>query len=137
MRRPGRCAGFTLIELMVVVVIIGLLAAHVAPRYFSQVSRSERRVAQAQLESFARALDQYRLDTGRYPTTDQGLAALFNRPTDEPKWTGPYLQKTVPLDPWGRAYVYRSPGEKSDYDLVSLGRDGAPGGSAEDADVVH
>ena len=122
---------------MVVVVIIGLLAAHVAPRFFSQVAKSERKVAQAQLESFARALDQYRLDTGRYPTTEQGLAALVNRPADEPKWSGPYLQKSVPLDPWGKAYVYRFPGEKADYDLASLGRDGAPGGTGEDEDILR
>jgi general secretion pathway protein G len=131
-----RARGFTLIELLVVIVIIGLLTAFVGPRYFAQVSKSERKIAQAQLESFAKALDQYRLDTGHYPKTEQGLAALVARPPGEPKWDGPYLQKAPPPDPWGRPYVYRSPGEKSEYELLSLGRDGAPGGAGEDADVV-
>jgi general secretion pathway protein G len=135
-RRMMRRRGFTLIELMVVMVILGLLVAHVAPRYFAQVSKSERKVTQAQLESFAKALDQYRLDTGHYPKTEQGLGALVARPAEESKWDGPYLQKTPPADPWGRPYVYRSPGEKSEYELLSLGRDGAPGGSGEDADIA-
>jgi general secretion pathway protein G len=134
-RAPRRVRGFTLLELLVVMVILGLLAAYVGPRYFSQVGKSERKVAQAQLDAFAKALDQYRLDTGHYPKSEQGLNALAAKPADEPKWDGPYLQKAVPLDPWGRPYVYRVPGQKTEYDLLSLGRDGQPGGSGEDADV--
>jgi general secretion pathway protein G len=134
-RAPRRVRGFTLLELLVVMVILGLLAAYVGPRYFSQVGKSERKVAQAQLDAFAKALDQYRLDTGHYPKSEQGLNALAAKPADEPKWDGPYLQKAVPLDPWGRPYVYRVPGQKTEYDLLSLGRDGQPGGAGEDADV--
>jgi general secretion pathway protein G len=130
-----RACGFTLLELLVVVVIIGLLASYVGPRYFGQLGKSEVTTARAQMQAFSRALDQYRLDVGRYPTTEQGLTALLTRPGDEPKWNGPYLQNVVPLDPWGKAYVYRSPGEKGDYDIVSYGKDGVPGGSGESADL--
>jgi general secretion pathway protein G len=119
-----RTHGFTLLELLVVIVIIGLLAGYVAPRYFSQVGRSEIQVAKAQIGSFEKALDQYRLDTRRYPTTEEGLQALQ-----------PYLKKAVPNDPWGRPYVYRAPGQKGEFDLMSYGRDGKPGGNGEDADI--
>lgn len=129
--------GFTLLELLVVIVIIGLLAAYVGPRYFAQLGKSERGTAKAQIEGLAKALDTYRLDTGRYPTTEQGLGALVVRPQDEPKWTGPYLQKAVPADPWGRPYVYRSPGQSDDFDLSSLGKDGLPGGEGDAADVSY
>jgi general secretion pathway protein G len=117
-------SGFTLLELLVVIVIIGLLAGYVAPRYFSQVGKSEIQVAKAQIDSFEKALDQYRLDTRRYPSTEEGLQALQ-----------PYLKKSVPNDPWGRPYVYRAPGQKGDFDLLSYGRDGKAGGSGEDADI--
>jgi general secretion pathway protein G len=117
--------GFTLLELLVVIVIIGLLAGSVAPRYFSQVGKSEVQVAKAQLESFEKALDQYRLENRRYPTSQEGLDAIR-----------PYLKKSVPNDPWGRPYVYRAPGEKAEFDLLSYGRDGKAGGAGEDADIV-
>ena len=130
-----RAVGFTLLELLVVIVIIGLLAGYVAPRYFSQVGRSEVQVARAQIESLEKALDQYRLDTRHYPNAEQGLDALVNKPSTEANWSGPYLKKAVPADPWGRAYVYRVPGTKGDFDLFSLGRDGKPGGTGEDADI--
>jgi len=129
--------GFTLIELLVVVVIIGLLAGFVAPRYFSQVGKSEVQVARAQIDAFEKALDQYRLDTRGYPTTEQGLKALVERPAAEALWSGPYLRKDVPLDPWGRSYIYRAPGTKGEYDLASYGRDGAPGGAGEAADITN
>lgn len=127
--------GFTLLELLVVIVIIGLLAGYVAPRYFSQVGRSEVQVARSQIESLEKALDQFRLDTRHYPSAEQGLEALVNRPANEPNWSGPYLKKAVPADPWGHPYVYRVPGEKTEFQLFSLGRDGKTGGSGEDADI--
>lgn len=135
--RRGSCtaAGFTLLELLVVVVIIGLLAGYVAPRYFSQVGKSEVQVAKAQIDAIEKALDQYRLDTRRYPTAEQGLDVLITKPASEPNWNGPYLKKTAPNDPWGRPYVYRVPGQKGEFDLFSYGRDGKPGGSGEDADI--
>ncbi len=131
-----RMAGFTLLELLVVIVIIGLLAGLVAPRYFGQVSKSNTQVAHAQIDLLQKALDQYRLDVGRYPGTELGLAALNTRPQGIEKWAGPYLSKAVPNDPWGAPYIYRSPGEHGDYDLSSLGKDGTPGGAGEDADVT-
>ncbi|MCM5681569.1 type II secretion system major pseudopilin GspG [Schlegelella sp. S2-27] len=135
-RRIGRHGGFTLLELLVVIAIIGLLASYVGPRFFGQVAKSEVKVTQAQIEAFGKALDTYRLDTGAYPTTVQSLSALLVKPEGEAKWAGPYLQNSVPLDPWGRAYVYRAPGEQGrDYEIVSYGRDGQPGGDAENADI--
>ena len=128
----SKTKGFTLLELLVVIVIIGLLAGYVAPRYFGQVGKSEVQVARAQIDSLEKALDQYRLDTRHYP---QALEALTSKPDSEATWSGPYLKKSVPNDPWGRAYVYRVPGAKGDYDLYSLGRDGKPGGTGEDADI--
>jgi general secretion pathway protein G len=127
--------GFTLLELLVVIVIIGLLAGYVAPRYFGQVGKSEVQVARAQIDSLDKALDQYRLDTRHYPSADQGLDALVVKPANEPGWSGPYLKKGVPNDPWGHPYVYRVPGQRGEFDLYSLGRDGKPGGSGEDADI--
>jgi len=130
-----KCGGFTLLELLVVIVIIGLLAGYVAPRYFSQVGRSEIQVARAQIESLEKALDQYRLDMRRYPSAEEGLQALVTKPENAPAWNGPYLKKAVPLDPWGRPYTYRTPGQKSEFDLFSYGRDGKPGGTGDDADI--
>lgn len=135
--RLPRRAGFTLLELLVVVLILGLLASFVAPRYFSQIGKSEVQVARAQIDALEKALDQYRLDVGRYPTTEQGLRALVERPAAEAKWNGPYLKKAVPPDPWGRAYQYRAPGGNGrDFDLLSLGKDGRVGGQGEDADIT-
>ena len=137
--RPRRA--FTLLEVLVVLVVIALLAALVAPQILGRVSQARGTAAAAQLELLGVALDNYRLDNGRYPTTDQGLRALRERPTRVPAptaWRGPYLRKDVPLDPWGRAYEYRAPGRRNPdgYDLVTLGRDGASGGEGEDADLI-
>ena len=129
--------GFTLLELLVVMVIIGLLASYVGPRYFSQVGKSEVKAARAQIDGLEKALDQYRLDVGHYPSTQQGLTALVSKPGDEPRWDGPYLKKGVPADPWGNPYIYKSPGEHGDIDLLSYGNDGKPGGSGEAADIVN
>ena len=128
--------GFTLLELLVVMVIIGLLAGFVGPKLFGQIGKSEVKVARAQIESLSKALDQYRIDVGQYPTTDQGLTALLTKPSQEPKWAGPYLAKAVPRDPWGRDYQYVSPGQHGEYDLLSWGRDGKLGGDGEDADIA-
>lgn len=129
--------GFTLLELLVVMVIIGLLAAYVGPKYFSQVGKSEIKMAQAQIDGLEKALHQYRLDVGSYPATEQGLAALVNRPSNEARWQGPYLAKTPPADPWGRPYVYKYPGERAEFDLLSFGKDGQPGGEGEAADIKN
>ena len=129
--------GFTLLELLVVIVILGLLAAYVGPRYFSQIGKSETAVARTQIEAFEKALDQFRVDVGRFPTTEEGLTALRMRPADGAKWNGPYLQKAVPNDPWGRPYIYRAPGAKGDFDITSYGKDGVAGGSGDNADVSN
>ena len=137
-KRTAMCDGFTLLELLVVIVIIGLLASYVGPRYFSQLGKSERQTAKAQIEGISRALDAYRLDTGHYPTTTQGLNALVAKVSVEPKWNGPYLQKTVPPDPWGNQYVYRAPGQGgADFDLLSFGKDGQSGGEGDNADISY
>jgi general secretion pathway protein G len=130
-----RHRGFTLLELLVVMVIIGLLAGYVGPKFFAQIGKSEVKATKAQIDALQKSLDQYRLDMGHYPGTEQGLAALVVKPADEPKWAGPYLSKVVPKDPWGNDYQYRSPGEHGEYDLLSFGRDGRPGGEGEDADL--
>ena len=132
---PSRQFGFTLLELLVVLVILGLLAGYVAPKYFAQIGKSEVKTAKAQIDALEKALDQYRIDTGHYPSTEQGLAALNSKPADEARWDGPYLKKAVPDDPWGKPYQYRAPGEHGELDLFSFGRDGAPGGSGQDADL--
>lgn len=134
---PFRSSGFTLLELLVVIVIIGLLAAYVGPKYFAQLGKSEVTIARAQIEAFERALDTFRLDVGRYPTSEEGLAALLSNPNAATKWNGPYLKKAIPQDPWRHAYVYRSPGSKSDFELLSYGKDGQPGGTDENADISN
>jgi len=137
MMRMSRARGFTLLELLVVVAIIALLVGYVAPRYFSQVGKSEIGLARAQIDSLEKALDQYRLDTGHYPSTEQGLAALQDRPSNEPKWGGPYMRKAIPPDPWGQPYRYQSPGSHGEFDLYSYGKDGQSGGEGEAADIVN
>lgn len=129
--------GFTLLELLVVMVIIGLLAGFVAPRYFAQVGKSQVKVAKAQIDALDKALDQFRLDVGRYPTSEEGLQALVTAPSNEPAWSGPYLKKGVPADPWGRPYLYAQPGSHGDFDLLSYGKDGRAGGTGEDADITN
>jgi general secretion pathway protein G len=130
-------AGFTLLELLVVIVIIGLLAAAVGPKLFKNLGKSEVTIAKSQIDSLEKTLGIFRLDIGRYPSTEEGLAALVTAPPAAgAKWNGPYLDKALPLDPWGQAYQYKSPGSKSDYEITSLGKDGQPGGSGENADIT-
>lgn len=140
--RPARAnrrhTGFTLLELLVVILIIGLLTGIVGPRFLGQVARSEVTTARAQIESFDKALQAFRLDTGHFPSGSQGLRALVTQPAEENRWRGPYLEGDVPLDPWGMPYQYRSPGANGrDYELLSYGRDRAPGGSGDDADITR
>ena len=128
--------GFTLLELLVVMVIIGLLVGIVGPGVLRNIGKSEAKAAKAQVDALGKALDQYRLETGHYPSTEQGLNALVTKPANENKWEGPYLTKGVPSDPWGKPYIYKNPGEHGDYDLLSYGKDGQPGGTGEAEDVV-
>ena len=135
--------GFTLLELLVVIVIIGMLASYVGPKYFAQIGKSEVAVAKAQLEGLSKAVDTFRIDVGRYPAVDEGLRALMVKPDNASGWNGPYLKKDVPMDPWGHAYVYKiggtaaANGVVTDYQIISLGKDGQPGGSGEDADLIN
>lgn len=138
-RRPGE-RGLTLIEILVVILVLGILAALVVPNVFSHVSTAKEEAARAQIELFGAALDAYRLHNGDYPTTAQGLDALLREPSSSPRprnWRGPYLRRGIPVDPWGNEYEYRSPGQESDwgYEIVSHGKDGRPGGTAEAADI--
>jgi len=128
-------AGFTLIEMIIVVVIIGLLAGLVAPQFMKQQGRAETKTARAQIELFGTALDTFRLDVGRYPTSQEGLAALMQKPGGADRWDGPYLKKDLPPDPWGKPYVYKSPGEHGPYDIISYGADGVPGGDGDNRDI--
>jgi general secretion pathway protein G len=134
----NRERGFTLVELLVVVLIVGLLVGIVGPRFFGQVSKSEITATRAQLDAFDKALQAYRVDVGHYPNASQGLKGLVSKPLDEPRWRGPYLQSDVPLDPWGSAYQYRIPGPQGrDFELVSWGPDRRAGGSGDDADITR
>jgi general secretion pathway protein G len=133
----GKERGFTLVELLVVMVILGLLAALVVPTYLGRERKARSQAARTQIELLGTALDTFRLDVGRYPTSQEGLQALRGAPSGLPRWDGPYLKKDVPLDPWGRPYVYESPGEHGEYDLYSYGADGAPGGDKDARDVAN
>jgi general secretion pathway protein G len=128
--------GFTLIEILVVIIIIGMLAALVGPRLFGKVSMAKQKTAKAQIELFGTALDAFRLDVGKYPTTEDGLKALREKPSGVEGWQGPYLPKEIPLDPWNNAYIYKCPGEHGEYDLISLGLDRVDGGEGENQDIV-
>jgi general secretion pathway protein G len=136
-RSKRKEAGFTLVELLVVMVILGLLVALVAPRFIGQEEKAKVKSAQAQIAQLGTALHMFRLDVGRYPTTDEGLAALRRSPSGVEKWAGPYLEKEVPADPWGKPYGYKSPGDHGPYDLFSYGADGALGGEGTNRDVTN
>ena len=131
-----RSRGFTLVELLVVMVIVGLLAALVGPKLFPKLGKGRQSAAKTQIALLGQALDQMRLDAGRYPTTQEGLSALVAKPSGGENWEGPYLTKGLPNDPWGRPYVYQCPGTHGEYDLYSYGRDGMQGGEGEDKDVT-
>ena len=136
-RRRRSQRGVTLIEMMVVVIIIGLFAALVGPQLFKNVGKSKRTAAHAQIENFMTALVSYNGDVGAFPTTEMGLQVLRVKPENVNNWSGPYLMKDIPLDPWGRPYLYKYPGEHGDApEIVSLGADGQPGGEGENADIV-
>ena len=129
-------SGFTLIELLVVMIIIGLLAALVGPRFIRQEEKAKIKAAKAQIELLSTALDTFRLDVGRYPSSEEGLDALVRKPGSVDKWDGPYLKKDMPLDPWSKAYVYKSPGDHGAFDLLSYGADGVAGGDGDNKDVT-
>jgi general secretion pathway protein G len=132
----GSESGFTLVEILVVITIIGLIMSLVGPRVLGYLGESKVKAAQIQIESFASSLDLFYLDAGRYPSSAEGLAALVQRPGGAQSWNGPYLKNgQVPNDPWGHSYVYRSPGERSAYDIISYGSDGQEGGTGTAADI--
>ncbi len=135
--KRNRAAGFTLIELMIVLFILGLLAALVAPRLMGRVGKAKIKSAQAQIQMMSTALDLFHLDVGRYPNEDEGLKVLYQNPDNLLSWSGPYLDKQVPKDPWGRDYVYKCPGEHGPYDLYSLGASGQLGGEGENAPITN
>ena len=133
----SQSAGFTLLELLVVLVIIGLLASYVGPKYFAQIGKSEVTVARAQLDSLGKAVETFRLDVGRYPSPGEGLSALSVRPDNASGWNGPYLKKSVPLDPWQHPFIYQFPAPNGEFNVLSYGKDGKPGGVGENADLSN
>ncbi len=136
-QRARKVLGFTLIELLIVMVIIGLLAAFIVPKFIGRVGESKQIATKAQIELLSTALDVYKLDTGKYPTQDAGLEALINKSDEAGNWKGPYLKKEkIPKDPWRAEYIYNSPGEHGDYDIISYGADGSEGGTGENQDIV-
>jgi general secretion pathway protein G len=135
-RNASASAGFTLVELLVVMIIIGLLAALVAPQFIRREEKAKITATKAQIELLGTALDTFRLDVGRYPTTEEGLEALRRQPGGVERWDGPYLKKEVPMDPWNKPYVYRSPGEHGPFDIVSYGADQTPGGEGDNHDIA-
>jgi general secretion pathway protein G len=128
--------GFTLVELIVVVIIIGLLAGLVVPQFIKQEEKATAKAAKAQIELLGTALDTFRLDVGRYPSSQEGLQALNQKPAGVDRWDGPYLKKDVPSDPWGKPYIYKSPGDHGPFDIISYGADGVPGGDGTNRDVT-
>ena len=135
-KKDQRTAGFTLIELMIVIAILGLMAYMVAPRLMSVIGKAKPKIAQTDIKNLEIALDMFYLDVGRYPSDEEGLKVLYQRPDNIPNWAGPYIKK-APKDPWGRDYAYKFPGEHGTYDLISYGADGQPGGDGENADIVN
>jgi general secretion pathway protein G len=127
--------GFSLLELLVVIAIIALLSSYVGPKLFSQIGKSEHEAAKAQIDALTKALGTYRIDTGKFPSTEQGLNVLTVKPAAESRWAGPYLQKALPNDPWGRPYQYTKLTAANDYEIKTLGKDGREGGTGEDADI--
>ena len=135
-RRRRRDGGFTFLELLVVITILGIIAAIVAPRFIGRVGPARLKAAKTQIAMFETALDTFKLDTGRYPTTEEGLKSLREKPSGVENWQGPYLPKELPADPWGRPYVYKCPGDHEEYDILSHGLDGVEGGDGENQDVT-
>ena len=129
--------GFTLIEILIVMVILGLLAALVGPKMFGKVGKSRQKTAKVQISLFETSLDTFRLDMGRYPTTEEGLEVLREKPSNSDKWDGPYIPKRIPQDPWQNPYEYNSPGEEGDYEIISYGADGKSGGEKKNKDIVN
>lgn len=129
--------GFTLIEVVIVVIIMGLIAALIVPNLFKKVEKSKRQLAKIQITLLENAIKEFKLDTGRYPTTAEGLEALMEQPENVPNWDGPYLEKNLPKDPWNRQYLYKYPGKKYIFEITSLGADGKEGGEKEDKDITN
>ena len=134
--KPARALGFTLIELLVVLVILGLLAGLVGPKVLGQLGGAKSKTARVQIQDFEQAAELFKLDVGRFPTAEEGLASLITKPASATGWNGPYLKKSeLPKDPWGRDYVFAAPGKHGEIDIYTLGADGSPGGDGENADV--
>ena len=133
--RTGHQGGFTLMELLVVLAILGLLMSLVGPQVLNQLGGAKTKTALIQIKDLEQALEMYKLDVGRFPSSDQGLDALVKNPGGAGGWNGPYLKSGVPMDPWKREYVYKYPGDRGELDIFTLGQNGTPGGEGEDSDV--